>query len=65
MKFMQTNIDIEDKLIEEALFESQIYASEQELIKFAWQELIRQRKKPNLLDLSGKIQLVDNYDYKA
>ncbi|MDB9516717.1 hypothetical protein PN466_07135 [Roseofilum reptotaenium CS-1145] len=33
-------------------------------MKKSAQELIRTRKKQNLLDLSGKIQFSDNYDYK-
>ncbi|MBD2142985.1 hypothetical protein H6F39_16850 [Anabaena sp. FACHB-1250] len=35
------------------------------LIHLALQELIRARKKRNLLDLSGQIQFTPDYDYKA
>ncbi|KPQ34057.1 MAG: hypothetical protein HLUCCO16_17775 [Phormidium sp. OSCR] len=35
------------------------------LISFALEELIRTRKKRNLLDLSGQIQFSTDYDYKA
>jgi hypothetical protein len=35
------------------------------LINLALQELIRTRKKRNLLDLSGQIEFSPDYDYKA
>jgi hypothetical protein len=31
----------------------------------ALRELIRSRRKKNLFDLAGKIELADDYDYKA
>lgn len=61
---MRTNIDIDDELMKEA-FRLTDLRTKKELVNLALQELIRQRKKLNLLDLSGKIQLADNYDYKA
>lgn len=61
---MRTNIDIDDELMKEAFHLTNL-RTKKELVNLALQELIRQRKKLNLLDLSGKIKLADNYDYKA
>jgi|GEM_PF-405105 len=61
---MNTNIDLNDELLQEA-FSLTNLKTEQELIDFALQELIRIRKKRNLLELSGQIQFAPDYDYKA
>ncbi|MGB7087385.1 MAG: type II toxin-antitoxin system VapB family antitoxin [Phormidesmis sp.] len=61
---MRTNIDIDDALLEEALLLTQVETKE-ELVDLALQELIRARKKKNLLDLAGKIQFSEGYDHKA
>lgn len=63
-KNMGTNIEIDDELIEEA-FRLTNLRTKKEVVNLALKELIRQRKKRNLLDLSGQISLTDNYDYKA
>jgi Bacterial antitoxin of type II TA system, VapB len=45
-----------------------LYASlstKKELIHQALETFIQSRKKKNLLDLAGKVQLGDDYDYKA
>lgn len=61
---MTTNIELNEELVKEALSLTD-FQTEKELIEFALPELIRTRKKRNLLDLSGQIQFADNYDYKA
>jgi len=61
---MTTNVEINEELVKVALQLTQ-FKTEKELIEFALQELIRTRKKPNLLDLSGQIQFTPDYDYKA
>ncbi|WP_204103952.1 MULTISPECIES: type II toxin-antitoxin system VapB family antitoxin [Spirulina sp. CCY15215] len=61
---MITQIELNPKLVQEALQLTQL-TTEQELINFALQELIRTRKKRNLLDLSGQIKFSTTYDYKA
>ena len=61
---MTTQIELNEELVKEALSLTD-FQTEKELIEFALQELIRTRKKRNLLDLSGQIQFADNYDYKA
>ncbi|WP_373480811.1 type II toxin-antitoxin system VapB family antitoxin [Geminocystis sp.] len=59
---MRTNIDLEDTLVEEA-FRLTNVRTKKELVNLALKELIRSRKKLNLLDLSGKIDLREDYDY--
>lgn len=60
---MRTNIDLEDKLVEEA-FSLTGLRTKKELVHLALRELVKSRKKKNLLDLSGQIQFSDDYDYK-
>jgi Arc/MetJ family transcription regulator len=61
---MRTNIELDDGLVEEA-FRLTNVRTKKELIHLALQELIRVRKKRNLLDLSGQIRFTPDYDYKA
>ncbi|MFB2875644.1 type II toxin-antitoxin system VapB family antitoxin [Floridanema aerugineum] len=61
---MTINIELNEELVKEALRLTN-FKTEKELIDFALQELIRNRKKRNLLDLSGQIQFSTDYDYKA
>jgi Arc/MetJ family transcription regulator len=61
---MRTNIELDDALVEEA-FRLTNLRTKKELINLALQELIRTRKKRNLLDLSGQIEFSPDYDYKA
>ncbi|MEI6429232.1 MAG: type II toxin-antitoxin system VapB family antitoxin [Pseudanabaena sp. ELA607] len=61
---MRTNIELDDDLVEEA-FRLTNLRTKKDLLHLALQELIRSRKKRNLLDLSGQIQFVSDYDYKA
>ena len=60
---MRTNIDLEDKLVEEA-FSLTGLRTKKELVHLALRELVKSRKKKNLFDLSGQIQFSDDYDYK-
>ncbi|MCL1463047.1 type II toxin-antitoxin system VapB family antitoxin [Argonema galeatum] len=61
---MKNNVEINEELVKEALQLTNL-KTEKELIDFALQELIRTRKKRNLLDLSGQIQFSTDYNYKA
>lgn len=61
---MKTNIELNEELVKEGLRLTNL-KTEKELIEFALQELIRTRKKRNLLELSGQIQFATDYDYKA
>ena len=61
---MRTNVVIDDELINEAIRLSGI-KTKKEVISFALQELVAERKRENLLDLAGKIRFRDDYDYKS
>ena len=61
---MKTSIELNEELVKEAL-QLTNFQTEQELINFALEELVRARKKHNLLDLSGEIEFLPDYDYKA
>jgi Arc/MetJ family transcription regulator len=61
---MRTNIVLDDKLVEEAFKLSNV-KTKRELIQIALEEYINNRKRKNLMDLKGKIQFADNYDYKS
>ncbi len=62
-KKMRTNIDLDDSLLEEA-FRLTNVRTKKELVNMALKELIRNRKKLNLLDLSGRIEFREDYNYK-
>ena len=61
---MRTNIELDDALMAEA-FRLTTAKTKKELLHQALETLIQTRKKKNLLDLAGKIQFADDYDYKA
>lgn len=63
-KPMRTNIEIDDQLMEEAFSLTNI-RTKKELIHLALQAFIKAKKKKDLLELSGKIQFHDEYDYKS
>jgi Arc/MetJ family transcription regulator len=60
---MRTNIDLDDALVAEAFSLTNI-RTKKALLHLALQELIRVRKKKNLLDLAGQIQFSSDYDHK-
>jgi Arc/MetJ family transcription regulator len=61
---MRTNVVLDESLIDEALRLSDA-KTKKELIHRALQEFVENRKRRNLLDLSGKIKFAKRYDYKA
>jgi Arc/MetJ family transcription regulator len=61
---MRTNVDLDDELMSEA-FRLTNVSTKKELLHLALHELIHAKRKKNLLDLAGKIELRDDYDYKA
>jgi Arc/MetJ family transcription regulator len=60
---MRTNIDIDDKLLEQAFSVSQM-RTKKDLIHEALIELIRLRKRKDLTELAGRIEFHEGYDYK-
>ena len=60
---MRTNIVLDDKLVEEAMILSGA-KTKKELISNALREFVTARKRLNLIDLDGKIEFSETYDYK-
>ncbi len=61
---MRTNVDLDERLIEEAFRYSQS-KTKKGLIHEALKEFVENRSRRNLLELEGKIQFREDYDYKA
>jgi len=61
---MQITLDLDDSLLSEALQLTNL-ASQEELVNLALQELVRSRRKKDLLDLAGQIQFTQDFDHKA
>ena len=69
---MQITLNLDDSLLNEA-FQLTNLSTQEELINFALQELVRSRsgssgasrKKKNLLDLAGQIQFAPDFNHKA
>jgi Arc/MetJ family transcription regulator len=60
---MRTNIVLDDDLIEEA-FALTGARTKKELIHLALEELIRQRRKRDLTELAGQVNLRRDYHHK-
>ncbi len=61
---MRTNIVLDDALVEEAMILSGA-KTKKEVISNALREFVITRKRLNLLDLDGKIDFSEAYDYKS
>ena len=61
---MRTNINLDDELVSEA-FKYTGAKTKKDLIHIALKELVENHKRLNLLDLAGKIEFVEDYDYKS
>ncbi len=61
---MQITLNLDEALLNEA-FQLTDLTTQDELIQLALQELVRSRRKKNLLDLAGQIQFVPDFDHKA
>jgi len=62
---MRTNVILNDELVAEAFSYSQTISTKRELIETALKEYVDNRKRKNIKELRGKIQLNDDYDYKS
>lgn len=60
---MQITLNLDESLLNEALQLTDL-TTQDELIKLALQELVRSRRKKNLLDLAGQIQFTEDFDHK-
>jgi Arc/MetJ family transcription regulator len=61
---MQFTLNLDEALINEALQLTKL-TTQEELLNLALRELVRSRRKKNLLDLAGQIQFAQDFDYKA
>ncbi|WNZ25561.1 type II toxin-antitoxin system VapB family antitoxin [Leptolyngbya sp. NK1-12] len=61
---MQVTLNLDEALINEALQLTKL-TTQEELLNLALRELVRSRRKKNLLDLAGQIQFAPDFDYKA
>ena len=61
---MRTNIVLDDALVEEA-FSLTGLRTKRALINLALSELVRHRRKKDLFDLAGKLELSSDFDHKA
>ncbi|MBD2503044.1 type II toxin-antitoxin system VapB family antitoxin [Anabaena azotica] len=61
---MQITINLDESLLKEALQLTNLNTQE-ELVNLAVQELVRSRRKKNLLDLAGQIHFAPDFDHKA
>ena len=60
---MATNLAINDKLLTDAL-EIGGFRTKKDTVNAALEEFIQRRKSEDLIDLFGKIEFEENYDYK-
>jgi len=60
---VRTNINLDDQLVEEA-FRLSRAKTKKELIHEALEEFVQSRRRLNLLDLEGRIEFAEGYDYK-
>ena len=60
---MRTNIVLDDNLVKEAIKLSGA-KTKKELIHLALKEFVENKRRLNLLDLEGKIEFVEGYNYK-
>jgi Arc/MetJ family transcription regulator len=61
---LRTNIVIDDKLMEQAMRVSGL-STKKEVVDRALTEFVQRHTRKDLLELRGKIQFADNYDYMA
>ena len=61
---MRTNIELDDKLVKTAMKLGKA-KTKRELIQSALEEYVKNLQKKNLLELKGKIEFTDEYDYKS
>jgi Arc/MetJ family transcription regulator len=61
---MRTNIELDEALVEEAMRVSGA-KTKKEAVHLGLQELIRAKRRKDLLDLAGRIEFYEGYDPKA
>jgi Arc/MetJ family transcription regulator len=61
---MRTNIELNDTLIEEAMKYTSL-KTKKDIVNEALKEFVANHKRLSMMDLKGKIEFADGYDYKA
>ncbi len=61
---MATNLDLDDKLIREVVKAGK-FKTKKEAVTVAMQEYLKLKKRLALVEMAGKVEYVDGYDYKA
>ena len=61
---MRTNIVLNDELVKEAMTLTGV-RTKKEVVQLALEELVRSRKKKDLLDLAGRIRFRRGFDHKV
>jgi Arc/MetJ family transcription regulator len=61
---MQITLNLDESLLSEALQLTNL-STQEDLVNLALKELVRSRRKKNLLDLAGQIQFTEDFDHKA
>jgi Arc/MetJ family transcription regulator len=61
---MRTNIELDDDIIEEALAITGA-RTKKEVVHLALEELVRSRRKKNLVELAGRIRFRKGFDPKS
>ena len=61
---MRTNIVLDDSLVEEAFALTGI-RTKKDLVHLALEELVRRRRKKDLMSLAGRIRFAEDYDHKT
>jgi len=62
---METNVALDNELLDEAFRFSHPISTQKELIEAALREYVNNRKRKNIRELRGKIKLAEGYDHKA
>jgi len=61
---MRTNIVLDDKLIAEA-FKYSDATTKRDLVNQALKDFVVRHKRKNMLELVGKVNIAEGYDYKS
>lgn len=61
---MRTNIVLDDALVAEA-FRYSTAKTKKDLIHTALKEFVERQRRLNLLDIEGKVDFAEGYDYKS
>jgi Arc/MetJ family transcription regulator len=63
LNLMEIILNLDEALLDEALHLTNL-TTQEDLVNLALQELVRSRRKKNLLDLAGQIQFTEDFDHK-